>query len=56
MRFLISYKGYNNENGEIYFGEFKLDSESELLKEDVVVLDSALKDSEPYRVCRRLFI
>ena len=45
MRFLISYKGYNNENGEIYFGEFKLDSESELLKEDVVVLDSALKDS-----------
>jgi hypothetical protein len=28
---------------EKYFGEFKLDSESELLKEDVVVLDSALK-------------
>lgn len=45
MKFLVSYKGNNNENGEIFLGEFELESEVELLKDDVVVLESALKDS-----------
>ena len=45
MKFLISYKCNNNENGEIFLGEFELESEVELLKEDIVVLESALKDS-----------
>ncbi len=45
MKFLISYKGNNSENGEIFFGEFELESEVDLVKEDIVVLESALKDS-----------